>query len=544
MSNIATRWLPSLSILRLLAVVALIVVGLAAFVRNGWLFDDAFMYVRYARNLRDGFGISWNPGGPPTYGLTSSLWLLVVLPFTFLPLEPAVALRLSSFLAGIGAILVMAIAVARHASWPALRSLPVAAVAVGIPLLISPKFVGNLNSGMDTALALLANAAVVLALLRYLAARTTGRALAVGLASFVAIASRPDSGLCALAAPFLAWAMLPGAKRFEHLLALTILPVALTGAQLIVNQWYYGVPLPLGFYAKSVNNHAGFQSSENALVYLIRATTWMIPYLGLLLAALRRDRLAYVIVFLLPLIGTLLYLTTVRQVMGFQSRFYLPCLPYLIVPTILVVDAEIVKNTARVVLGGALSIALLGTAYYLGQPYATRLATAHFERSVRAAPVPVPKLDIAATTPLLEIEYGRAVSAMSDKIARRLPPGVSMAASEVGELGIALRHGSLLDLVGLNDTRIGTRGFSMDYFIEQSPDLVWLPHDDYTGLRAQMLSDPRLFDRYVVIAGAFNYGVAIRKASRYRSRIEEIVGEAWREIYPAKNIEDYTVRRP
>ena len=36
-------------------------------------FDDAFMFVRYARNIADGYGMVWNRGDPP----------VGVLPLTF-----------------------------------------------------------------------------------------------------------------------------------------------------------------------------------------------------------------------------------------------------------------------------------------------------------------------------------------------------------------------------------------------------------------------------------------------------------------------------
>src|ERR1700744_1385916 len=71
---------------------ALSVVLLAAWLGRAWArllsFDDAYMFYRYATNLAHGLGISWNPDGVPTYGMTSQLWVFLILPLTELPLTP------------------------------------------------------------------------------------------------------------------------------------------------------------------------------------------------------------------------------------------------------------------------------------------------------------------------------------------------------------------------------------------------------------------------------------------------------------------------
>jgi hypothetical protein len=93
----------------------------------------------------------------------------------------------------------------------------------------------------------------------------------------------------------------------------------------------------------------------------------------------------------------------------------------------------------------------------------------------------------------------------------------------------------------LNDTYIGLHGFSMDHLLARSPDLIWLPHTSYTGLRALMLEDPRLFERYIVINDAFYFGVAIRRDSPMRAAIEKALHSAWNELYPSWRLADYVV---
>lgn len=57
------------------------------------IFDDAFMFYRYASHIREGMGIVWNAGGAPTYGITSHGWLFVVVLIAGLPVSPAAALQ-------------------------------------------------------------------------------------------------------------------------------------------------------------------------------------------------------------------------------------------------------------------------------------------------------------------------------------------------------------------------------------------------------------------------------------------------------------------
>ena len=40
------------------------------------LFDDAMIAMRYARNLADGYGLVWNPGGERVEGFTNPIWTI------------------------------------------------------------------------------------------------------------------------------------------------------------------------------------------------------------------------------------------------------------------------------------------------------------------------------------------------------------------------------------------------------------------------------------------------------------------------------------
>jgi hypothetical protein len=524
-----------------LGAAALAFAVLVAWLCRAWLriltFDDAYMFYRYALNIRHGLGIAWNPDGVPTYGMTSLPWVLVVLPLTLLPLTAGHALQLASWLVGSLALWVMAACVGRRARSGLLRLPGLTFAAVALPLGLNPVFAFHLSTGMDTVLSLLANATLILGILCYVERPAVGGALAVGALGFAAVMTRPDNGVCALGVPFLAWLVMPGRKRWQDLAGLSLLPVVLIGAELLVCKWYFQIPLPLGFYAKSLHSYAGFLNGESAVEYAYLAFSCVVPFVGALGATLERKQVPMLIAFLLPVAITVAYLLTVRQVMGFGGRYYVPFTPYMVVPALLSVDAALadgVRSARRMGIG----IAITAVVFLALRPIELGLEQ-RYQAWVMPAPIPFPALPVAASEPLPYYNWikQRGIS----QVAAALPAGAVMAASEVGYVACIAPQVTVIDLVGLNDRRIGVQGFSMDDLLARAPDLVWLPQEHYTGLLATMYTDRRLFEQYVVIADAFNFGVAIRRESPLRGEIERNVRAAWTELYPSRSIADYIV---
>jgi hypothetical protein len=59
------------------------------------LFDDGMISMRYARNLANGYGLVWNPGGERVEGFTNPLWVLYMSLFHLLPVS---ASKVSAFI--------------------------------------------------------------------------------------------------------------------------------------------------------------------------------------------------------------------------------------------------------------------------------------------------------------------------------------------------------------------------------------------------------------------------------------------------------------
>jgi hypothetical protein len=515
--------------------------------RGPLTFDDAYMYHRYGAHVLSGLGVVWDSDGPPTYGLTSQLWLFVLLPLLMLPLSAATALQLASWLTGGLAIAVMARTLTRDARSPPLSDPAVAISFVGLPLLLHPAFAAQLTTGMDTMLSLLANAAIMLVAVQY--AKVPSRSLAIvsGLVSLAAILTRPENGICALGVPLLAFASrqpmksLP-TKHWRDLVWLIALPLALTLVSLAVAQAYYGSALPLSFYAKSAHGYDGFLNPESAVFYLVLALSCAIPFIAAIVIAIRRGIRPPVLAFALPAAMTVCYLLTVRQIMGWNGRFFIPFLPYVVIPGLLSLDTMLARGlTWRELFRPLVRGIGVGLLAVLGALALQRAIDRLSPAALLPEAITEPRLVYKATVPLPEKPWFAVVQQIGDGVMSKLPAGSIVAASEVGYIGSVAPTIGIIDLVGLNDTRIGRTGLSMDYLLGAKPDIIWFPHGDYTGLRSRMLSDPRLYARYVVIAGAFNYGMAIRRDSAYRAAIEQDVAAAWAKLYPHVAMSDYAV---
>ena len=151
MSGADARRLYNLAAAALLAQVGSVwVQRLWAAWRTPLAFDDAYMFARYAGNIRRGYGLAWNPAGLHTFGPTSLLWQLVVLVLSFLPIATWKMLSLGSWICSAGAVIAISWAVARNARSDFMRSTWRVLPLVAVPLTGAAAFASNQATGMET----------------------------------------------------------------------------------------------------------------------------------------------------------------------------------------------------------------------------------------------------------------------------------------------------------------------------------------------------------------------------------------------------------
>lgn len=94
--NATKKLFMSLNWIYLLGGLLLFVSGLYSN-RHG-LIDDAYITYQYARNLADGFGVVYFPGGDATEGFTNALWVLFLVPSFLIGIDPLIFARSLSIL--------------------------------------------------------------------------------------------------------------------------------------------------------------------------------------------------------------------------------------------------------------------------------------------------------------------------------------------------------------------------------------------------------------------------------------------------------------
>ena len=504
--------------------------------------DDAFMFYRYALHFREGYGIAWNAGQGHTYGLTSLGWFFVVLLASFLPLKPLAILITGSVVSFVVALAVMTRIVTRFARSTALRAWPLALALVALPLLVQPYFDADIINGMETMLSLLANALVAGAALACMRSPSERGALLLGVAGYAAFFVRPENGLAAATLPILLFAIVPG-FRLRHLALAELCLFAPIAIQIGIAYRYFGTPVPLPFYVKSLNGYKGFICITSSGVELSRFLFLSLPYFCFATwAALQRAERRLLLLFLLPVLLTCLYLVTVLQIMGDHARYYVPFLPFVILPCLLVFDSALLRpasassrppwsRVAATLLAGLVVIGGLGSV--------SRIWSANAARKVVLYQEPT----------RVHVREGRLVGRsmldqyriMGDALLRELPAGTTVAASEVGYIGASAPQVHIIDIVGLNDREIALHGFSMSSLLARQPDLIWLPPWGYTWIRRAIWTDPAFLADYDVYEGAFVYGVAIRKGTPRTKQIEAQFTSAWAKAYPGMPMGDFRV---
>jgi hypothetical protein len=234
---------------------AIIAALLGQFARDHWggVYDDAFIYLRYVRNLQAGCGLRFNCGDPPVEGFTGPLylallWLGGLVTRQLIDLGQIVCT--AGLAIGLGLAVVAAAVLGRD--HPRVRLPAVLAVATALVLALDPFVLLNAVTGMETALGAAAVTAIALAAVaerRHLLVAAVGAGLLV----------RPECLVFAAALP-----ILPALRRPRYLAAAVAIVAALALARYAV----FGAPLPNTYYAKAGGT---WRHAELGLAYIADA---------------------------------------------------------------------------------------------------------------------------------------------------------------------------------------------------------------------------------------------------------------------------------
>jgi hypothetical protein len=463
---------------------AIVVFRLLASAPPVW--DDAYMFYRYAGSLLREGTLAWNPGGPATWGATSLFYVGIVAVSRLLgPDDPLQALLMASLACG-ALLLFLAARLARGAG--------VAGMAFALAALAfqARPLSAHFASGMDTMFGAAWLAGYLLLAFRQRERNTTRGAVALGAAGGLSLFARPEMLLFAFCVP-MAVAMLGRDQRARRsaTLAVAVTGAVLLGA-LLVAAAGFGAPLPLPFYVKSLGVYGDTMRAAYEGIGVREAVRFSLNNSPLALAALlgawswrrssARPDVAVESGLLLALLAFGTFQTfLVTPIMHYDQRFLYPALPALV--ALGCRGLEMARTPARPVLAAAALLLVWPVAVLSRQLVAdlgadgARPAPLTFEASYRA----------------------KADDWFGLERLRRFPDDLVIATTEVGHPGTLFPGKAIVDLAGLNDTMLARGGLRpANLFERRPPDWIYLPHEDYREFGEALESDPFFMAHYDV----------------------------------------------
>lgn len=436
------------------AVVALVLAGLMIPGTDDFALDDAWIHLAYAKSLRLGEGLSYNPGDWET-GFSSPAWamLLAAWPTGSAPVLPVKLLGalLHAATAWLAAHLVLELVRTRATPTLPLPALSMALLA-GAFVAASPPLLHGATSGMEVPL-------TAAALLGCATAMVAGTPLAAALTGALAVWSRPESlGVVVAIGAVLALQQRRFGKPMRAPLA------GLLGALAALGLWIAWCLVVSGYPWPNTQYIKGSGGGLSGLPYLVGDVLpwqpWIVSLTGVVLVVLAlridlRARRLELLALLLAVLGTWIAIAISRPLhpgTGFyESRYFAPMSA--LVPVVL-------------------PFGLVGRkpwqAWALVLP--VMLLTGLQIPDVRERLV-----DQSEDTHTVH-------TAVAHAVADDLPPDAVVAVEGAGAIRwFAPRSMTVVDLVGLNDRRAAHLHFDrrakMCHFVDRAPTHFAIPAD-------------------------------------------------------------------
>jgi hypothetical protein len=437
--------------------------------------DDAFFFVRYAHIFLEEGRFAWNAGEAASFGNTSQLyqfWIAAVQaaigydPVRVLAAGSQVPLALC-----VAAVLIASARMVREDPAQARGPDALVLLLAGTAILFSPKFAHTAWSGMDTALAAFVTA-VYAGLVDGIEGRgARAQAAILALGGWVLILARPELGLIAVATPA---ALALGRESLRAPILSGLAGLGLLVAASVGAAWlFYGDPLPLPFYVKSLGLSAygaeavhRYHFGNLEEIYLLFRDHAVLVLLLLACAApALRGRPAW-----WGLLGGsaafVLYQAFANAVpiSGGGARFLMPVYPILVLA---VVRAAIAGTRRSFLPRSMLAACLVLQAAMFAPPYLDLLLN-----RLRDAPQAWALRNDARATLLLNWPGQREKWPALDRMAE-LPAGCAIATTELGLIGALYPELRMVDLSGLVNRRL-KHGFDPEWLLSvERPDILF-----------------------------------------------------------------------
>lgn len=535
-----------------IAVVSMVLYFLYWFIRDSYeelfinpvhFFDDAYMFIRYARIWHLGYGESWNIGEGPVYGNTSQLHFLVVLLLTsFSQLSNDMVIKLSSYIPSLLLMIWLPWFCARHAVFLANRPLHQRLLfwtATVCPFIywLTP-YAYHFLTGMDTALSVLMHLILIDVVLTYgkrvdAVANHKVIVASIAILLYLSYATRPENILPAGLFVILYFSL--WSSKHRAALTIVVLTAVLMFFDAVFKYVYFNDIVPLAFYSKKVDYLEGFAAyvANHSFIPVSHFLVMIMPLLLIQYFCCQKTQLKLALVFILPVAAITLYFLSMMSIMNIRLRYEYPFVIYLIAGTILVssrlnFSVGDKKQWAKKIVLFTVVLAIL---------LVVRINSATLVR-LFMKDNPLCNLDMLSSP----IEFDRSkykgndgLFQMSDYL-QTLPAGTKVVMTEHGLVGANNLHINIIDVIGLHNRDIAHHGFSVDWLFAQKPDIIWVPHWNYTCLNHKIFSQQEFWNHYDLYPLVFNWGIALRTDSpNYEINLRQLTAKV-HELYPAVDI--------
>ena len=510
-------------------------------------FDDAYMIVRYAKHWLAGEGFSWNTVDGSAYGITSPLYLIIITAVLGLTnFSDAMVLTMTSWVSGLLSLVVLVIlgfiiqdSTSQKKSW-----LPILVVPC---FLFTKTFSYHSLTGMETTLSMLCNSLLACSIVIVIKRRTTATLLLCVFIGFLSYATRPDNGLYALLLPPLFF-IVTDRSFWRYAIQYIAFFSILTVCSLIINRLVFGDFLPLPFFAKTKGFYKGYLGATkwNAMAEMLTFCKAALPFLLVIVGTATRKTLWRLAAIAVVITFTFGYYATVTQIMGFHARYYYPSIGFVVLAAYMAIFSATGKAhrlASHVTMELRFFFGLLILLPAFSNPVknlSINLWRKHAIDSFSAVQS-ITQYQVTVNDTLPQLGWWNSIERMSDLL-KQMPQETVLAASEYGVLGSRFANMTIVDLVGLHDRTVAHNGFSADYVLSKEPDLIWLPHSDYTYAVSEILDHPTFRKNYEYYPGAYDYGIALLKHSKKHIQIKEVVSREFSRIYSDLNISDYIAK--
>jgi hypothetical protein len=327
--------------------------------RHWWLFDDAMISMRYARNLATGNGLVWNPG-EYVEGYTNFLWTVFMAAAHLLPLDAQhmpLPILAANLLIGLGTLPIIA-ALVRELGGSHLAAIGTAALfAFNLDLVFWS------TSGLETGLLTFLTTLLVVRIIQD--ARSAQPRLLTALIGGIIPLVRSDAIIiAALLFAYALWLQPARHRLIVHAGLAALLPLAHLGFRLA----YYQAWLPNTAVLKVLYWDNRYQSGVEYVGTLLRL--YALPFLAAIAALRTAQREVYGLLAVIA--GFLLYIGYVGGDAFPYFRFFIPMLPLVFALAVLGLQNLPLPRIAH----GAIVILVLATFRLIGPSYLVELSYA------------------------------------------------------------------------------------------------------------------------------------------------------------------------